>query len=66
MPTGAGKTLPYQMMAKLNQNKGQEGGVTVVILPLVAMVIDSFKKSEDLGISCLKIHSIGDSSKYEN
>lgn len=46
MPTGAGKTLTYQMMAKLSQNKGQEGGVTVVILPLIAMVKDSFDKTK--------------------
>jgi ATP-dependent DNA helicase RecQ len=51
MPTGAGKSLCYQVPALLLP------GVTVVVSPLIALMSDQREKLEALGLDAATIHS---------
>jgi ATP-dependent DNA helicase RecQ len=51
MPTGAGKSLVYQLPALLLD------GLTVVVSPLIALMKDQTDKLRELGVDCLTINS---------
>jgi ATP-dependent DNA helicase RecQ len=51
MPTGAGKSLCYQVPAMLMP------GITVVVSPLIALMQDQFDKMSDLGIASVQVNS---------
>ena len=51
MPTGAGKSLCYQIPAIVSQKK------TVIISPLIALINDQVDSLKQNGISVEKIHS---------
>ena len=51
MPTGAGKSLCYQLPGLAR------GGTTLVVSPLIALMEDQVQKLEALGLSAARIHS---------
>ncbi|WP_082542347.1 MULTISPECIES: ATP-dependent DNA helicase RecQ [unclassified Rhizobacter] len=51
LPTGAGKSLCYQLPAVVN------GGLTVVVSPLIALMKDQCDGLAELGISAVQFHS---------
>ena len=51
MPTGAGKSLCYQVPAMLLP------GTTVVVSPLIALMQDQFEKMSELGIASVQVNS---------
>ena len=51
MPTGAGKSLCYQVAAMLMP------GMTVVVSPLIGLMQDQFEKMSDLGIASVQVNS---------
>ena len=51
MPTGAGKSLCYQLPAALLP------GRTVVVSPLIALMKDQCERLTALGIACAQVHS---------
>jgi len=53
MPTGAGKSLCYQLPAVV----ASEGQVTVVVSPLIALIQDQLAHLEDLNIPAGTINS---------
>ena len=55
MPTGAGKSLCYQLPAVVF------GELTVVVSPLIALMADQVRQLQDLGIPCLLLNSSQDS-----
>jgi ATP-dependent DNA helicase RecQ len=52
MPTGAGKSLCYQVPAMLLP------GMTVVVSPLIALMQDQFDKMTALGIAAVQVNSV--------
>lgn len=51
MPTGAGKSLCYQLPATLLT------GRTVVVSPLIALMEDQYEAMQEQGIDCVQVHS---------
>ncbi|KAJ1606266.1 RecQ bloom helicase (RNA helicase+hrdc) [Cryptosporidium canis] len=55
MPTGGGKSLCFQLPGILRCNN--PGSVTVVIMPLVALMVDQIEQLNLLGIRCASLNS---------
>ncbi len=56
MPTGAGKSLCYQLPG-LALHERSQGGATLVISPLIALMEDQVAKLKALGFAVERIHS---------
>lgn len=55
MPTGGGKSLCFQLPGLLKYNN--PASVTVVIMPLVALMVDQIEQLNILGIKCASLNS---------
>lgn len=52
MPTGSGKSMCYQLPALV------EGGLTVVVSPLIALMRDQVKQMEAVGVGAVTLNSL--------
>lgn len=59
MPTGAGKSLCYQLPATLL------AGRTVVVSPLIALMQDQFDAMTEIGIACVQVNSALDTGALQ-
>ncbi len=59
MPTGAGKSLCYQLpgMLRRKQRIGSSGGCVLVVSPLIALMEDQVMKMRERGFVAERIHS---------
>ncbi|MEL7363967.1 MAG: DEAD/DEAH box helicase, partial [Bacteroidota bacterium] len=57
MPTGAGKSLVYQLAAVLHDGAALPDGVTLVISPLIALMKDQVDALQAKGIPAASINS---------
>jgi ATP-dependent DNA helicase RecQ len=57
MPTGAGKSLCYQLPALARRAASSDSGTALVISPLIALMDDQAQKLETLGLRVARIHS---------
>ncbi|OII73864.1 ATP-dependent DNA family protein [Cryptosporidium andersoni] len=55
MPTGGGKSLCFQLPGLIPQNP--HGSVTVVVMPLLALMVDQIEQLNLLGIKCAGLNS---------
>ncbi|MDJ1158856.1 DNA helicase RecQ [Chelatococcus sp. SYSU_G07232] len=57
MPTGSGKSMCYQLPAVV------DGGLTVVVSPLIALMRDQVRQLEGLGIAAATLNSANDETE---
>lgn len=63
MPTGAGKSLCYQLPAILRQRAGK--GLAVVVSPLIALMRDQVLALHELGVEAAFLNSALSSEEFE-
>ncbi len=64
MPTGAGKSLCYQLPAILRQRAGK--GLAVVVSPLIALMRDQVLALHELGVEAAFLNSALSSEEFEH
>lgn len=57
MPTGAGKSLCYQLPGLARRQHNEQRGATLVVSPLLSLIEDQVHKLRALGIEADRIHS---------
>src|SRR5437016_6645163 len=60
MPTGAGKSLCYQLPAAVG------GGLAVVVSPLISLMVDQVQQLRDEGVSATMLNSAMDAADQRN